>query len=237
MKLIIPFAGKDRRFEEAYGDVKPLIIVRGKTILEWCLQPIPLQLITEIIFIYLEEDQRQYHIADRLRKIIPRAFFVSLSDTTEGAACSVLSTKKNINTDEDILIFLSDIYFRGDFLTFFSQHDSTVEGIIATFSSTNPRHSYAAVRSGTEKEVERVAEKEIISSNASAGCYYFSHGRDFVWAAEEMIRKNLRVNNSFYICPVYNQLIEQKRKIRIFPVEFIAGFGSPEEVQQFQNKK
>ena len=32
---------------------------------------------------------------------------------------------------------------------------------------------------------------------------------------KSMIEKNIRTNNEFYVCPVYNQLIEKGGKVRI----------------------
>ena len=37
-----------------------------------------------------------------------------------------------------------------------------------------------------------VVEKKVISNEATVGIYNFSRGTDFVYAAEEMIRKDLR---------------------------------------------
>jgi hypothetical protein len=39
-------------------------------------------------------------------------------------------------------------------------------------------------------------------------------GSDFVKYAEQMIQKNIRVNNEFYVCPVFNEAIEDGRKIK-----------------------
>ena len=36
-------------------------------------------------------------------------------------------------------------------------------------------------------------------------------GTEYLKSAEEMIKKNIRVNNEFYVCPVYNEFISKKR--------------------------
>ena len=52
-----------------------------------------------------------------------------------------------------------------------------------------------------------VAEKKPISDQATAGIYYWKHGSDYVRYTEQMVKKNIRVNNEFYVCPVYNEAI------------------------------
>ena len=38
-------------------------------------------------------------------------------------------------------------------------------------------------------------------------------GLDYVKYAERMIDKNIRVNNEFYVCPVYNEAIKDGKKM------------------------
>ncbi|MFP3480636.1 hypothetical protein SB780_37935, partial [Burkholderia sp. SIMBA_057] len=56
-------------------------------------------------------------------------------------------------------------------------------------------------------KVNKVVEKEVISDEATVGIYNFKKGCEFVKSAEEMINENERVNNEFYVAPVYNYLI------------------------------
>ena len=46
-------------------------------------------------------------------------------------------------------------------------------------------------------EVIEVAEKKVISNNATVGVYYWRKGSDYVKYSEKMIKKNIRVNNEF----------------------------------------
>ena len=81
-----------------------------------------------------------------------------------------------------------------------------IDGGILTFLSTHPKWSYA--KKNDSGFVEEVAEKKPISTNATVGIYYYKKGSDYVRCAEKMIEKNIRTNNEFYVCPVYNQLID-----------------------------
>ena len=48
-----------------------------------------------------------------------------------------------------------------------------------------------------------------------------------------MIHKNIRINNEFYICPVFNQAIKDKKKIRTFNVNKMWGLGTPEDLKYY----
>ena len=88
-----------------------------------------------------------------------------------------------------------------------------IDGAILTFESIHPKWSYA--KCDKNNFVTEVAEKKVISKNATVGVYYWSKGKEYVKYAEQMIKKNIRVNNEFYVCPVYNEAIQDKKKVMI----------------------
>jgi hypothetical protein len=78
-----------------------------------------------------------------------------------------------------------------------------------------------------------VAEKDVISNNASVGIYYWSKGKDYVKYAEQMIRKKVLVNNEYYVCPVFNEAIISGKKIGITKIDKMNGLGTPEDLKEF----
>ena len=68
-------------------------------------------------------------------------------------------------------------------------------------------------------EVVEAAEKNPISQNAVAGMYWFKSGKMFVEAVKNMIRKDAKVNNAFFISPALNELVLTHKKIGSFRVE------------------
>ena len=79
-------------------------------------------------------------------------------------------------------------------------------------------------------------KKNPISNIATVGYYYWKHGSDFIKYAEQMIEKNIRVNNEFYVCPVFNQAIKDKKQIKIFNVKGMWGLGTPEDLKYYLEK-
>ena len=65
----------------------------------------------------------------------------------------------------------------------------------------------------------------------------FSRGKDYVNAAVDMIGQNDRVNNEFYVCPVYNYAIINNKKIGIYdiPFETMHGLGTPEDLNAYMD--
>jgi NDP-sugar pyrophosphorylase family protein len=110
-------------------------------------------------------------------------------------------------------------------------NETDADGGIVIFKAVHPKWSFVKVdKNGL---VTEVAEKNPISDNATVGYYYWKHGSDFVKYTEQMIEKNIRVNNEFYVCPVFNQAIEDRKKIRVFDVKNMWGLGTPEDLKYY----
>jgi hypothetical protein len=109
--------------------------------------------------------------------------------------------------------------------------ETNADGGIVTFKATPPKWSFAKINENGL--VTEVAEKNPISDNATVGYYFWKHGSDFVKYAEQMIEKNIRVNNEFYVCPVFNQSIEDNKQIRTFNVDRMWGLGTPEDLKYY----
>jgi len=58
-----------------------------------------------------------------------------------------------------------------------------------------------------------VREKEVISDEATVGIYNYRHWADFITYARQMIEKDIRVNNEFYVAPVYNEMIADGKRV------------------------
>ena len=108
------------------------------------------------------------------------------------------------------------------------------DGLIMTMPSDDPKWSY--IKYDENGFVSVVREKEVISNQATVGIYNYQHGRDFVKYAHQMIEKNIRVNNEFYVAPVYNEMIEAGMKIVFCNVgEKMYGLGIPEDLKIFMD--
>ena len=231
MNIVIPMAGAGSRFEKVgYTFPKPLIEVHGKPMIQIVTENLNVD--ANFIFIVRKEHYEKYSLKHLLNLLAPKCTIIQIDHITEGAACTVLLAKEHINNDNPLLIINSDQYLEWDANEFmYSMQGDTIDGGMATFISTHPKWSFAKL--DDNGYVKETAEKTPISDNATCGVYYWTHGKDFVNCAEEMIEKNIRVNNEFYVCPVYNMGISHGMKFKIYPVKKMWSLGTPEDLNLF----
>jgi len=231
MNVLIPMAGAGSRFTQAgYTFPKPLIEVNGKPMIELVVNNLNIE--AKYIFIVQKDHFEKYQLKYLLNLIAPDCEIIQVDGVTEGAACTTLLARNFIDNDQPLVIANSDQYVEwnsNECLYAFSADD--IDGGILTFESHHPKWSYAKV--GDNGFVSEVAEKKVISSDATVGIYYWKRGSDYVKYADQMIEKNVRVNNEFYVCPVFNQAIEDNKKIRIKQIEKMWGIGTPEDLKRF----
>jgi HAD superfamily hydrolase (TIGR01509 family) len=236
MNVLIPMAGAGSRFQQAgYTFPKPLIDIEGKPM----IQVVADNLNIEATFIYVvqKEHREKYNLDTLLNLITPNCKIVEVDGMTEGAACTTLLAKEFINNDEPLLMANSDQFVEWDSNEFmYKMIEQKVDGGILTFKATHPKWSFAKVNE--YGYVTEVAEKNPISDIATVGVYYWAKGSDYVKYAEQMIQKNIRVNNEFYVCPVFNEAIGDGKKVKIFNIEKMWGLGTPEDLKYYlENKK
>jgi len=233
LNVLIPMAGAGTRFDEAgYTFPKPLIDVRGKPMIQLVVESLNVN--AKFIFIVQKAHYEKYALQHTLNLIAPNCEVVQVDGVTEGAACTTLLAKDLINNDDPLLIANSDQYLDWDSNQFmYSMTADDIDGGILTFPSTHPKWSYAKI--APNGLVTEVAEKVPISEHATVGVYYFKNGRSYVRAAEQMIKKNIRTNGEFYVCPAYNECILNQEKIKIFEIDQASmwGLGTPEDLSFF----
>ena len=234
MNILIPMAGAGKRFFDAgYIFPKPLIEIDNKPMIQWVIESLNLK--ANYIFIIQKEHQEKYNIKSVLKILQPKCKIIELDHLTEGAACTTLLAKEFINNDDPLIIANSDQYINwNSSKAFYDFNSKNLDGAILTFEAIHPKWSYA--KCNDEGFVTEVAEKKVISKNATVGVYYWKHGSDYVKSAEEMIKKNIRVNNEFYVCPVYNEFLLKNKKIKIHKVDKMWGLGTPEDLNNFIQK-
>ena len=231
MNVLIPMAGAGSRFERAgYTFPKPLIDVNGKPMIQLVTENLNIE--ARHIYIVQKSHYEKYNLQQLLNLISPYCVIVQVDGVTEGAACTTLLAKEFINNDEPLVISNSDQVFEWDSNEFmYSMVADEVDGGILTFEATHPKWSFAKL--GEDGFVTEVAEKNPISNIATAGVYYFRKGSDYVKYAEQMIERDIRTNNEFYVCPVYNQACEDNQKVKVFHIDRMWGLGTPEDLNHY----
>lgn len=234
LTVLIPMAGAGSRFKKVgYKLPKPLIDVDGKPMIQHVVDNLNMD--AQYIFVVQKEHYNEHNLETYLKLMAPGCKIVLTDGLTEGAACTTLLAKELIDNDRHLLIANSDQYVDWNSCEFmYSMLCDNADGGILTFEANDPKWSY--VRLGDDGYACEVAEKKVISNEATVGIYYWKRGSDYVRLAEQMIAKNIRVNNEFYVAPVYNELFLEKKRVKIFRANKMWGLGTPEDLAVFLDK-
>jgi len=236
LNVLIPMAGAGSRFEKmGYTFPKPLIDVNGHPMIKVVVDNLSLD--ANFVYVVQKSHRKQFNLDALLNLITPNCQIIEVDGLTEGAACTALLAKEFIDNDNPLFFANSDQFVEWNSVEFmYKMQETNVDGGIVTFESTHPKWSFAKL--DENGYVTLVSEKKPISNVATVGYYYWKKGSDFVKYAEEMISKDIRVNNEFYVCPVFNQAIKDGKKIITYTAEKMWGLGTPEDLNQFLiNKK
>jgi dTDP-glucose pyrophosphorylase len=237
LQIVVPMAGSGTRFREAgYERPKPLISVAGVPMIRLVIENLRPAVPHRFTFVCQKVHLDSFDLARDLTKWAPGSNVISIPSVSEGAACTVLAAKRFIDSSSPLMIANSDQFITTDINAYLGRLEhERLDGLIMTMSASDPKWSFVELNSN--RAVLRVVEKEVISNEATVGIYNFRRGRDFVSAAEAMLRKNIRVNGEFYVAPVYNELIAWRKKIGIVNIGSVEnemhGLGTPADLERF----
>jgi len=230
LTIIIPCAGAGSRFkQQGYTKPKPLIDVNGKPMIQVVVENLSIR----ANYIYIVQQEFADEFKHVVNCITPGCQVIELDGITEGATSTILKAREYIDNDNPIMIVNSDQFVEWDVKAFMNQmiSDKTLDAGISTFVDSQTKWSFAQL--DDKGYVTRVAEKEPISNIATTGIYYWKQGSDFVKYANQMIDKDVRVNGEFYVCPVFNEAIQDGKLIKTSMVKKMWGLGTPEDLEYY----
>ena len=227
-------AGAGSRFAKAgYKKPKPFIDVLGKPMICHVLDNLDMP---GAKFILLARKEHYDNEPETIQWIKDNynVEFVLIDKLTEGAACTVLHAHRLINNDTPLLIANSDQIVDMDITDYINDSNGrNLDGSVLCFQDNDTKWSYARI--DENGYITEIKEKVVISEYATVGIYYFAKGRVFVENAMDMFVRNDRVNNEFYVAPVYNYAIEKAGKFGIYNIDMnqMHGTGTPEDLDKY----
>lgn len=239
LNIVIPMAGLGSRFaNEGFKNIKPLIKVNNKTFIEWSVDSVDFNAIkTQFIFIILEN--HRVLLEKHLNEIKPDCIILSVPELTRGATETCLKAIDYINNDDPLIITNSDQIFewnKDKYLEYLNNTNTDAD-VVVVDASTN-KFSYIEVNDNGYGI--RLTEKEVISNNGLVGIHYWKHGKYFIESANELIFKNIRSKNEYYISLTYNLLIEKGINVTSYKLasnEKYLSVGTPEQLNEYLNYK
>ena len=229
MQILIPMGGAGSRFSAAgYDRPKPFIEFHGQTMIENVVENLGSD--NQYIFVTQRTHYEEYRLVyERIRHRVQKLHVAVLDGMTQGAAESCLHAKEFLDPEMPLMIANCDQMLEWNPVVFKAWlFDTKIDGAIMTFESQSPKNSFA--RLDDDGYVVETAEKKVISPYATNGIYVWKRAEDFTSAAEELIIRDLRTNNEFYVAPVFNLNIEHGQKIKIYPINGHWPIGTPQDL-------
>lgn len=234
INIVIPMAGQGSRFAKAgYAKPKPFIDVLGKPMIAHVLENLSMPQAQFILLARKEHYDKEPETIAWIQKNYP-AQFVLIDKLTEGAACTVLHAHRLINNTTPLLMANSDQLVDMKIADYLQDSEQRgLDGSVLCFEANETKWSYAKL--DDKGLITEIREKQVISPHATVGIYYFHRGQDFVENALDMFVRNDRVNNEFYVAPVYNYAIKQGKKFGIYSIDKsqMHGIGTPEDLDAY----
>lgn len=236
MTIIFAMAGKSSRFFDAgYKVPKFMLTLESKSVFEYAVASFKAYFQEwKFIFVYRNEFNTKEFIEEKIKILGIKNFeLVELSFITKGQAESVNLALKNVNDDENILIFNIDT-FRPNFklpnLDF-----NNIDGYLEVFKGEGDHWSFIEIKGS---KVIKTAEKIRISNLCSSGLYYFKKAKDFKKIFKEMQKENNLSKGEFYVAPMYNSLIQEGKFITFYEISLdeIVFCGTPSEYEELKRK-
>ena len=233
--LVMPMAGGGTRFMEHGFDLpKPLIELKGRPFFFWAAESVNHFIdVQDITFVVLEEHVKDFEIDKVIRRYYPQAKIHVISEVLNGAVLTCLEGVNDIGDNLPLLFndcdhaFISDSFYKYTIQDEFDQ----IDGALLTFKANSPVYSYVVY--DETGGISGTVEKDVASSDAICGAYYFRNCTVFRNAAESYLERC--AYREFYMSGLYNELVKSGRHLRTFPLDEHISYGTPEEYENVKN--
>ena len=239
---LIPLAGRGSRFAKAcYKDPKPLIEVSGKPMIIQAANSLPKS--ENHIFVTLKEHLQNYPLEKILKDEYQDSKIIGIDEVTQGQAVTCSLGLKYTDENLSMLISATD-----NGITYNKEkyeklvEDKSVDAIIFTFrhhisSKKNPQ-MYGWVKTDATNDAKKISVKVPISENpyedhAIVGTFWFKNIKHFNRALKNLLDKNIKVNNEYYVDSLMDELIELGYKVKVFEVDDYICWGTPDDYETF----
>jgi CTP:molybdopterin cytidylyltransferase MocA len=244
LQVVMPMAGEGRRFLEAgYALPKPLVCVGGVPLVIHALRHLPA--FARLVCVVRADHVRNHDIDAVVRESFPEARFVVVDRLTEGQACTVRMAAGALEGDAPVLVAACDNIHVYDEARYAQRMiGSGVDCLVWTYRGdkrvlSNPGQFGWVATKG--RQVTRVSCKVPLSGmpmedHAVSGYFSFRLASLMADAIDELVARNTRCNGEFYMDNVANILVERKLRVEVFEVERYIGWGTPQELIEFETR-
>ena len=233
--LIMPMGGAGSRFfKNGFVMPKPLIEIQKEPFFYWATKSISKYVeVEDITFIVLKQHIEEFEIDKIIKEKFPNAKIVVIPQILNGAVLTCMEGVKYI--EDDLPIVFNDCdhaFISSEFNTYCKKAKfNKLDGGLLTFESDDPKYSY--LKMNEYGNVIHTVEKQVVSTHAICGAYYFKNKNVFLECAKEYLDKCSY--SEYYVSGVYNIMAEKDMKIANFKCDIHVPFGTPDEYYKAEN--
>lgn len=214
MQVIVLAAGPDDAFRGKWGWPRNLLEIGGSNILEMSLGYVARSHTVDQILLVLQREECEEFLTDRVARLtVPSVEIVLADGKTNGALCSALLASDRLCDDDELLLINVDQWCSVELDEIVKElRASGADAGVATFDSRHPRWSFVEV--DDDGTVLSCAEKNPVSSRATAGMYWFKTAGNFVSSACNSIDGGNLTDGNFFVAPCMNYELLADRRVK-----------------------
>jgi NDP-sugar pyrophosphorylase family protein len=244
VQLVIPMSGLGSRFaSHGYRDLKPLIRVHDRPMIEWVLRMFPET--PDPLFICRQDHLETTEMRGVLEAAKPLGKIVGIEGAKLGPVGALTAAFDQIDDDAPVLISYCDYYMLWDYPSFLSLVERHgYDGAIPCYSGFHPHllpkdNLYASCRVNDAQELLDIREKfsfEVDKTKAlhSPGVYYFKTGKLLKHYCRALVDSGETLGGEFYVSLVYNRMVADGLRIGVPEnVEHFCQWGTPRDLEDY----
>lgn len=247
MQIIIPMTGYGSRFIAAgYKELKPLIKVNNKPILQWIVEGLyPGE--ENFLFICRNDHLDQIKgMREQLIDIAPTAKIFAIHDwEKKGPVYDILRASEAIDDEAAIMVNYCDFYMSWDWKNFkqkLEQRDP--DGCVPCYTGFHPHlmvsgNYYASCLTDEEDNLIEIREKysfekDKIRAKHSPGNYYFKFGKFLKKYCKALVDSGEMLKGEYYASMPFNFMVRDGKKVWVpTDIDYFCQWGTPEDLAEY----
>jgi len=247
MQIIIPMTGYGSRFVAAgYNELKPMIQVAGKPIIEWIVKGMFGREDRFILVCRKEHFDTGKLSEEYLKSLAPNVCIVQINDWEKlGPVNDIMRAAEYIADDESTIVNYCDFFVPWMWSEVKKQLvEKECDGAVVAFTGFQPclvpkKNVYASCLCDETETLLEIKEKfcyeeDRFKAKHSTGTYYFKTGASMKKYFQEAIDKKVMLNGEYYASLPYNFMVRDGLEIwvPVFSDKFYT-WGTPEDLEEF----